>query len=101
MTKKCMLAREDAREKAVTRNKAKRVRLKAIIKSPTSSHEEKAAALLALQKLPRDSSPCRQRNRCFLTGRPRGYYRRFGLGRNKLREHAMMGDIPGLKKASW
>lgn len=101
MTKKCMLARENVREKAVLKGADKRRKLKELIKSPKTPQAEKMAALLALQKMPRDSSPIRRRNRCFLTGRPRGYYRRFGLGRNKLREHAMMGDIPGLKKASW
>lgn len=101
MTKKCMLARENVRAKAVANGMEKRRRLKKIIKSVTASQEEKEMAMLALQKMPRDSNPIRMRNRCFLTGRPRGYYRRFGLGRNKLREHAMLGDIPGLKKASW
>jgi len=66
-----------------------------------SSYEEKAEAVIKLQKLPRDSSPSRQRNRCVLTGRPRGVYAKFGLGRNKLREATMRGDVPGLRKASW
>lgn len=101
MTKKCMLEREESRRKAVDRCALRRRKLKEIIKSPRTSVEEKMAAQLSLQKMPRDSSPIRMRNRCFLTGRPRGYYRRFGLGRNKLREHAMLGDIPGLKKSSW
>lgn len=101
MTKKCMLEREIVRKKAVAKGAQRRAELKAIIKSPTTTIEQKMAAQMSLQKMPRDSSPCRMRNRCFLTGRPRGYYRRFGLGRNKLREHAMLGDIPGLKKSSW
>ena len=65
------------------------------------SYEEKMEAQAKLQKLPRDSSPSRQRSRCSLSGRPRGYYRKFGLGRNKLREATMRGDVPGLRKASW
>ena len=101
MAKKCMVARDAARRKAVEKYAEKRRALKQVIRSPGSGSEEVAQAVLALQKLPRDSSPCRVRNRCFITGRPRGYYRRFGLARNKLRERAMLGDIPGLAKASW
>lgn len=96
-----MVARDTKREKVVRRYAAKRAELKAIIKSPTTSYEEKEAAVLKLQKLPKNASPVRMRNRCNLTGRPKGYYRKFGLGRNKLREAAMRGDIPGLVKASW
>lgn len=96
-----MVARDTKREKVVNRCAKKRVDLKAIIKSPTTSYEEKEAAVLQLQKLPRNASPVRMRNRCKLTGRPKGYYRKFGLGRNKLREAAMRGDVPGLVKASW
>lgn len=101
MAKSSMLEREKKRNKVVRRCADKRARLKAVVKSPTSSYEEKHDAMLALQKLPRNASPVRLRNRCSLTGRPKGYYRKFGLGRNKLREAAMRGDIPGLVKASW
>ncbi len=76
-------------------------RLKEIIRKPTTSPEEREAAQAQLQALPRDSSKIRLRNRCQITGRPRGYYRKFGLGRNKLREATMRGEIPGLSKASW
>ena len=96
-----MIARDTKRGKVVRRYAAKRAELKAIIKSPTASYEEKEAATLKLQKLPKNASPVRLRNRCNLTGRPKGYYRKFGLGRNKLREAAMRGDVPGLVKASW
>jgi small subunit ribosomal protein S14 len=101
MAKLSMVARDTKRAKVVNRCAKKRAELKAIIKSATSSYEEKEAAVLQLQKLPRDSSPVRMRNRCSLTGRSRGYYSKFGLGRNKLREAAMRGDVPGLVKASW
>ena len=101
MAKLSMVARDTKREKVVRRYAAKRAELKAIIKSPTTSYEEKEAAVLKLQKLPKNASPVRMRNRCTLTGRPKGYYRKFGLGRNKLREAAMRGDVPGLVKASW
>ncbi|MCA1714032.1 MAG: 30S ribosomal protein S14, partial [Gammaproteobacteria bacterium] len=72
-----------------------------IISSQAASYDDKAEAVIKLQKLPRDSSPARQRNRCVLTGRSRGVYSKFGLGRNKLREATMRGDVPGLRKASW
>jgi len=101
MAKLSMVARDTKREKEVRRCAKKRAELKAIIKSPTTSYEEKEEAVLKMQKLPRNASPVRMRNRCSLTGRPKGYYRKFGLGRNKLREAAMRGDIPGLVKASW
>jgi len=101
MAKNSMIAREDRRARAVKKYAAKRAELKAVIKSPNSSDEERYNAQLKLQALPRDASPCRQRNRCRLTGRPHGYYRKFGLSRNKLREAAMRGDVPGLVKASW
>ncbi len=101
MAKLSMIARDTKREKVVRRYATKRTELKAIIKSPTTSYEEKEAATLKLQKLPKNASPVRLRNRCNLTGRPKGYYRKFGLGRNKLREAAMRGDVPGLVKASW
>ncbi len=101
MAKLSMVARDVKREKEVRRCAIKRAELKAIIKSTSTSYEEKEAAVLKLQKLPRNASPVRMRNRCNLTGRPKGYYRKFGLARNKLREAAMRGDIPGLVKASW
>jgi small subunit ribosomal protein S14 len=101
MAKLSMIARDTKREKEVRRCAKKRAELKAIIKSPTSSYEEKQDAVNKLQKLPVNASPIRMRNRCTLTGRPKGYYRKFGLGRNKLREAAMRGDVPGLVKASW
>lgn len=101
MAKTSMINRETKRTKLVKRYAAKRARLKEIIRKPTSSPAEREAAVAALQALPRDSSSSRQRNRCQMTGRPRGYYRKFGLARTKLREATMRGDIPGLGKASW
>jgi len=101
MAKVSMVQRELKRTKLVKKYSKKRAELKAIIVNAELDFDERHAAMLALQKLPRDSSPVRQRNRCAITGRPRGYYRRFGLGRNKLREAAMSGDVPGLRKASW
>jgi small subunit ribosomal protein S14 len=101
MAKKSMIAREHKRKQLVKKYDAKRQTLKEIIRNPNSSFEEKESAQLKLQKLPRDSSRSRVRNRCNLTGRPHGYYRKFGLSRNKLREAAMRGDAPGLVKASW
>lgn len=101
MAKKAMIQRELKRAKMVARYAEKRVRLKEIIRSPGSSDEERAQAMAKLQSLPRDASPSRLRNRCSVTGRPKGYYRKFGLGRNKLRESTMSGEIPGLSKASW
>lgn len=101
MAKKSMIARDVKRSKLAGKYVAKRAELKRIISDPEIGFEEKQAAIFALSKLPRDSSPSRHRNRCRQTGRPRGYYRKFGLARNKLRESAMGGDIPGLRKASW
>ncbi len=101
MAKKSMIAREAKRAKLVSKYEAKRKALKEIIRDPNSSFEDKETALIQLQKLPRDSSRSRLRNRCKLTGRPHGYYRKFGLSRNKLREATMRGDVPGLSKASW
>jgi len=101
MAKKCMINRELRRAKLATRYAAKRAELKAIIVNPETSFEERMQAQAKLASLPRDSSPTRQVRRCQITGRPKGVYRKFGLGRNKLREHAMKGDIPGLRKASW
>ena len=101
MAKKSMIAREAKRAKTVARYAKKRAELKAIIVSPTASDEEKWDAQVALQKLPRNASPVRQQRRCQVTGRPHAVYRKFGLCRNKLREAAMRGDVPGLVKASW
>ncbi len=101
MAKKSMLQRELKRAKLVARQADKRAKLKAIIKNVNSSEEERAEAQAKLNALPRDGSPTRQRKRCSITGRPHGVYRKFGLGRNKLRESAMKGEIPGLTKASW
>jgi small subunit ribosomal protein S14 len=101
MAKTSIVEREKKRLRMVNKYAAKRAALKAVIKESKVSFEERQAAVLALQKLPRNASPVRARNRCRITGRPHGYYRKFGLGRNKLREAAMRGDIPGLVKASW
>jgi len=101
MAKVSMINRETRRAKLVSKYSKKRAALKAIISNPDVSFDERQDAMFSLQKLPRDSSPVRQRNRCAISGRPRGFYRKFGLGRNKLREAAMRGDVPGLRKASW
>ncbi|MEG3191288.1 30S ribosomal protein S14 [Lysobacter sp. D1-1-M9] len=101
MAKTSMVNRDIKRAKLAKKYAAKREELKKIISSEKSSYEEKADAVIALSKLPRDSSPSRQRNRCAMTGRSRGVYAKFGLGRNKLREATMRGDVPGLRKASW
>ena len=101
MAKTSMVNRDIKREKLAKQYAAKRDALKKIVSSTTASYEEKIDAVTKLQKLPRDSSPSRQRNRCELSGRPRGVYSKFGLGRNKLREATMRGDVPGLRKASW
>jgi small subunit ribosomal protein S14 len=101
MAKKSMIQRELKRAKLVAKYAEKRAALKATIRDVNSSDAERAAAQAKLNALPRDSSPSRQRNRCSVTGRPHGVYRKFGLGRNKLRESAMKGEIPGLTKASW
>lgn len=96
-----MIMRELKRTKLVKRHAAKRVELKKIIRNLNTSDEDRAVAVAKLSSLPRDSSPSRRRNRCAITGRPHGVYRKFGLGRNKLREAAMNGEIPGLTKSSW
>ena len=101
MAKTSMIAREDKRSKLVARYAEKRTVLKAIINSTTASDDEKWEAQIKLQKLPRDASPVRQMRRCQVTGRPHGVYRKFKMCRNKLREAAMRGDVPGLTKASW
>jgi len=101
MAKQSMIQRENKRTKLVARYAEKRKALKAIIISNESDYEEKMAAVDKLASLPRDSSSSRQRNRCRITGRPHGVFRKFGLCRNKIREAAMQGDIPGMVKASW
>lgn len=101
MAKKSMIAREHKRKKMALRFDVKRKALKELIRSPKTSFEDKEYAQLQLQKMPRDSSAVRIRNRCNLTGRPHGFYRKFGLSRNKLREATMRGDVPGVVKASW
>ncbi|MFP4208461.1 MAG: 30S ribosomal protein S14 [Wenzhouxiangella sp.] len=101
MAKISMVEREKRRAKLAQRFASKRAELKRIVADPEADYEEKQAAMHRLNKLPRDSSAVRGRNRCRVSGRPRGYYRKFGLARNKLREAAMRGDVPGLRKASW
>ncbi len=101
MAKKSKVERELKRAKRVKKYAAKRAELKAIIRNVKSSDMDRIEAQEKLNSLPRDSSASRQRNRCSVTGRPHGVYRKFGLGRNKLREAAMKGEIPGLTKASW
>jgi len=101
MAKKSMIARETKRQAKVAQYAEKRAALKKIIKDPSSSAEQVDDAVLKLQKMPRDSSPARGVKRCRLTGRPHAVYSKFGLCRNKLREAAMRGDVPGLVKSSW
>jgi small subunit ribosomal protein S14 len=101
MAKTSMIEREKRRAQLAKRYAAKRAQLKETIRSPKSTDTEREEALAKLQALPRDASPSRGRKRCAITGRPRGVYRKFGLGRTKLREATMRGDVPGLRKASW
>lgn len=101
MAKVSMMEREKKRQATVAKFAKKRAELKAIINNPNSSEEERWEAQMKLQKQPRNASKARLRNRCGLTGRPHGFYRKFGLSRNKLREAAMRGDVPGLVKSSW
>jgi small subunit ribosomal protein S14 len=101
MAKLALINREEKRAKTVAKYAAKRAELIAIINNTKLSEDEQMAARLKLQQLPRNASPSRQRNRCALTGRPRGVFRKFGLCRNKLREIAMRGEVPGMTKASW
>ena len=101
MAKKSMIAREKKRTQLVAKYATRRAALKDIISGLDASDDEKWDAQIKLQKMPRDASPARQRRRCQVTGRPHGVYRKFGLCRNKLREAAMRGDVPGLVKASW
>ena len=101
MAKQALLQRELKREKLAAKFAKKHTELKAIAKSAQRSEEERDAARLALQKLPRNANPTRQRNRCEITGRPRGTFNQFGLARAKVRELAFAGEIPGITKASW
>ncbi|CAG2153918.1 MULTISPECIES: 30S ribosomal protein S14 [Cupriavidus] len=101
MAKLALIEREKKRAKLVAKFAPKRAALKAIIDDQEKSEEERYLARLELQQLPRNANPTRQRNRCAITGRPRGTFRKFGLARNKIREIAFKGEIPGLTKASW
>ena len=101
MAKLAVKLREQKRRKTVEKFKVKRAALFEVLHDVNASDEDKEAARVKLQKLPRNASPIRLRNRCALTGRPRGVYRKFGLARNKLRELAMRGEVPGVIKASW
>jgi len=101
MAKKSMVAREVKRRRLVEQFREQREQLKRQLLDPNLSYDERWQTMLDLQKLPRDSSRSRQRNRCALTGRPRGYFRRFGLARNALREVVMRGEAPGVVKSSW
>ena len=101
MAKIALINREQKRRDTVKKFTARRAELRAVAQDPKNSDEERMEARAKLQQLPRNASPVRLRNRCKLTGRPRGTFRKFGLARNKLREIAMRGEIPGLTKASW
>ena len=101
MAKLALINREEKRRKLVAKFSAKRAELNKVINDQSLSEEERYAARLKLQALPRNANPTRQRNRCAITGRPRGVFRKFGLARLKLRDIAMKGEIPGLTKASW
>ena len=101
MAKRSVVNREEKRRKLIGKFAARRKSLKEIIRNPGSTYEERESAQMKLNALPRNSCPVRMQNRCRVTGRPHAYYRKFGLGRNKLREAAMSGHVPGLVKASW
>jgi small subunit ribosomal protein S14 len=101
MAKLSLINREEKRRHLVKKYSGKRAALVAIINNTKMSDEDRMAARLKLQQLPRNANPTRLRNRCAITGRPRGFFRKFGLGRNKLREFAMRGEVPGIVKASW
>lgn len=101
MAKRSVVNREAKRRKLIAKYAARRKALKEVINNPESEYDEREEAQRKLNALPRNSCPVRVQNRCRLTGRPHAYYRKFGLGRNKLRETAMSGDVPGLVKASW
>ena len=101
MSKLALINRNEKRKKLVLKFAKRRAALEAIIANPKTSDDDKFAARLKIQQLPRNAHPTRVRNRCALTGRPRGYFRKFGLARNKLRDFAMRGEVPGIVKASW
>lgn len=101
MAKKSMINRELKREATVAKYADKRAKLKAVMSDTNATDEERLDAMLKLQTLPRNASPVRLRNRCAITGRPHGYFRKFGLSRNMIREKVMQGDVPGVRKASW
>jgi small subunit ribosomal protein S14 len=101
MAKLSLINRDEKRRELVKKYAKKREALLAIINNTKASDDDRFAARLKLQQLPRNANPTRLRNRCAITGRPRGYFRKFGLGRNKLRELAMRGEVPGIVKASW
>lgn len=101
MSKLCMTERENKRRATVKKYAAKREALLAVINDQNQSHEDRMAARKKLQTLPRNASPVRLRNRCAMTGRPRGVFSKFGIGRNKLRQLMMSGEVPGVTKASW
>ncbi|HRF61936.1 MAG TPA: 30S ribosomal protein S14 [Candidatus Competibacter sp.] len=101
MAKQSMINREAKRARVVERYAVKRAALRETLRNPATGDEQRREAQRQLQSLPRDANPIRLHNRCRLTGRPHGFYRKFGLARNKLREAAMRGDVPGLRKASW
>lgn len=101
MAKQSMINREAKRARVVERYAVKRAALRETLRNPATGDEQRREAQRQLQLLPRDANPIRLHNRCRLTGRPHGFYRKFGLARNKLREAAMRGDVPGLRKASW
>ncbi len=101
MAKTCMIAREDKRKRLVQNARVRRQKLREVIKNPNTGFDEKVAAVIKLNKSPRNESAIRMRSRCQLCGRPRAVYRKFGLCRIHLREAAMRGDVPGLVKASW
>ncbi len=101
MAKKSLINRESKRRETVKKYAVKRAELKSVMGDLKRSEEERSEARAKFQMMPRDASPARLRNRCALTGRPRGYFRKFGMCRNKIREFAMQGDIPGVTKASW
>lgn len=101
MARLSILIRNKRRKELTTKYAARRTELREKIASPKTSDEDRHAAVVALQKLPRDSAQTRQRNRCGMTGRSRGYYRKFGLSRSELRKLMMKGEVPGVLKASW
>ena len=101
MAKLSLINRDEKRRGLVKKYAKKRAMLTAIMNNTKASDEDRMAARLKVQQLPRNANPTRLRNRCAITGRPRGYFRKFGLGRNKLREFAMRGEVPGVVKASW